>query len=167
MFRGRLWWILIERIGSIIVLLFRPPVEAAAQKAENNHADDGAGSVDENIGDHGGAAGDEHLVEFIGGGVEEDDEDGDGGFAPAPRARVAANGFADGAPEQGGEDGILREVTTFADGVMDGFDVCLGHVREEPMQQGFDQPGRMGVGFGIAGTKEDERHPGQGHKPVF
>jgi len=72
-------------------------------------------------------------VEFISGGVEKNDEDGDGRLAPAPGAEIAAEGFADGAPEQGGEDGVFREVRAFSNNVMNGFDVGLRHVREEPV----------------------------------
>jgi len=77
-------------------------------------------------------------MEFIGGSVEKDDEDGDGGFAPAPGAGILAHGFADSAPEENGEDGVFSKVCAFANRVVDGFDVSLRHVREQPMQEGFD-----------------------------
>ena len=79
------------------------------------------------------------MVEFIGGGVEKNDQDGDGGFAPAPGTRVAAYGLANGAPEQNREHGVFGEVRAFADDMMDSLDVCLGHVREQPVQEGFDE----------------------------
>jgi len=79
-------------------------------------------------------------MEFIGGGVGENDQDGDGGFAPAPGARVAAHRLANGAPDEGGEHGVFSEVRAFANDMMDGFDVRLGHVREQPVQEGFDDP---------------------------
>lgn len=106
-------------------------------------------------------------MEFIGRGIEKNDEDGDGGFAPAPGTGIAAGGFADGAPEQGGEDSVFREVSAFANDVVNGFDVGLGHVRKEPVQEGFDQPRGMGVGFRIAGAEKDEGHPREREKPVF
>jgi len=106
-------------------------------------------------------------VEFIRWGVEEDNEDGDEGLAPAPGVRIATGGFADRAPEQDGEDGVFGEVTAFANGVMNGFDAGVGHVREQPVEEGFDQPGGVRVGFGIAWADKDERHPGQGDEPVF
>jgi len=117
---------------------FWPPVEASSQGPENDHADDGAGGVDEDVGDECGAGGDEDLMDFVGGGVEEDDENCDEGLAPAPGAGVAANGFADGAPEEYSENGVFGEVRAFADDVMDAFDVSLGHVGEKPVQEGFD-----------------------------
>lgn len=110
-----------------------------AEQAEEDHANDRARGVDEDVGNHRGTSGDEHLVEFIGGGVEENDEDGDGGFAPTPGSRVAADGFANGAPKQQGEDGVFREVAAFANCVVDGVHERLRHVREEPVQERFDQ----------------------------
>lgn len=89
-------------------------------------------------------------MDFIGGGVEENDGDGDPGFAPAPGARVFADGFAEGAPEEDSEDSVFGEVRAFADGVVDGFDVRVSHVGEKPAQQWFDEAGRMLVGVGIA-----------------
>ena len=106
-------------------------------------------------------------MEFIGGGVEEDEEDRNGRFAPAPGAGIAANRFTNGAPEQSGEDGVFGEVTAFANGVMNGLDVRLGHVGKKPMQEWFDQPRRVRVRFSVTGADEDERHPGQRHEPVF
>ena len=69
----------------------------------------------------------------------------DGGLAPAPGARVAADGFADGAPKKDAKDGVFREMAAFANGVVNGFDVGLAHVREEPVQEGFDESRGVGV----------------------
>ena len=144
-----------------------PPVKPLSCGPQYHHADDRTGGVDEDIGDHRGAGRDEHLVEFIGGGIKENNEDGDGGFAPTPRTGVAAGGFADCAPEEGGENGVFREVTAFPNDVVDGFDGCLSHVRKQPVKEGFDEPGGMGVGLIVAGADEDQRHPGEGQKPIF
>ena len=133
---------------------FRPPVEAFSEGPKDKHADNGAGGVDEDVGDHGGAGGDEDLVEFIARGVEEDDEDGDGSLAPAPGSRVATHGLADGAPEKQTEDRVFREVAAFADGMVNGFDVRLRHVRKQPMQERFNQAGGMGVRLGVGGADE-------------
>ena len=144
-----------------------PPFETLPCGPKDKHADDGAGGVDKYVGDHRGTSRHEHLEKFIGGGVEEYDENGDGGFAPAPGARVATDGFAHCAPKQDGEDGVFGEVTAFANHMMNGFDVRLGHVREQPVQQGFNQSRGVSVRFGISGADKDERHPRQGHEPVF
>ena len=90
------------------------------------------------------------MVKFIGGGIKKNDEDGDGGFAPAPGARIAPDGFANGAPEEDGEHGVFSEVRAFAKHMMDHLDVRLSHMREEPVQERLNEPGRVGVGFGIA-----------------
>lgn len=73
-------------------------------------------------------------MKFIGGGVEKNNQDGDGGFAPLPRARVVWHRFAHGAPEQGGKDGVFGQVRAFAEEMMNGLDMRLGHMREEPVQ---------------------------------
>lgn len=123
------------------IFIFWPPGEAAAEKPERDHAGEGAAGVDENVGNHRGAGGNKHLVEFIGGGVEENDENREGGFTPVPWAGIAADGFANGAPQQGGEDGVFREMAAFAKDMVDGFDMGLRHVREKPVEEGFNQPG--------------------------
>ena len=107
------------------------------------------------------------MVELIGGRVEKNDEHGDRGFAPAPGTGVAADGFADGAPKQGGEDGVFREVTAFANRVVNGFDARLTQVGKKPMQKWFNQARGVRVGLRIGGADEDQRHPGQGHEPIF
>ena len=106
------------------------------------------------------------MVEFIGGGVKENDADGNGGFAPAPGAGVVPGRFAHGAPEEQGEDGIFREMSAFANDVVDGFDARLGHVREKPVQERFDNERRMLVRPGIAGAEKDQGHPKHRQQPI-
>src|SRR5690348_15657468 len=113
------------------------------------------------------AGGDEYLVEFISGGVKENDEHGDDGCAPTPRAGIAADGFADSAPEQEAENGIFREVTAFPKHMVKRLDVRLGHMRKEPVQERVDEPGGVGVGLRISGAEKNQGHPCQGHEPIF
>ncbi len=109
------------------------------EQSQSNHA---AGGVHDHVGDEGGAAGNPDLVEFVGGGVEEKDREGEAGFVPAPGASVVFPRLADGAPGEHGEEGVFRQVTAFAEEMMmELADVFLGHVREEPAHEGFEKEG--------------------------
>lgn len=117
---------------------FGPPVEGLAESPEGNHGAGGAEGVDEDVGEMRSAGRDVDLMEFVGGGVEEDDEDGSEGFIPAPGAEVVADRFAKGAPEEKREHGIFREVGAFAEQEVNGLDVFFCHVREEPVEKRHD-----------------------------
>ena len=122
--------------------MFEPP---ASDQPEQGQRGGAAGGIYQDIGKMAGAGGDKQLVDFIAGGVEKYAGQGEPGMVPAPRARRARAEPADGPPEEQGEDGVFGEVTAFAEDVMKGFDVRLRHVREEPVQEWFDQSRRVRV----------------------
>ena len=143
-----------------------PHLEFFTGEPEQGQADHAAGGVHDDIGDEGGAAGDVDLVEFIGGGVEEEDRQGEAGFIPAPGASVVFLGLADGAPGEKNKEGVFGQVTAFAEEMMQVADVLLGHMREEPADEGFKDPGGVVRGVGVAGGGEDDAHPHKQRQPV-
>jgi len=105
-------------------------------------------------------------MELISGGVERNDENGEKGILAIPRARIAADGFAQGAPEQEGEDGVFSQMGTFADDVHDAASGLFGHVRKEPVENGPDDARRMFIGGFITGSREDKAHPDDDGQPI-
>ena len=61
-------------------------------------------------------------MQFVTGGIQKDDGQGQSGLGPAPRARVVFHRLADRTPEQPGQDGVFGQVTGFAETVVNHLD---------------------------------------------
>jgi len=74
-------------------------------------------------------------MELIAGGVKKNEGERQPSLIPTPAAGAALRflRLADSAPEEQGEQGVFRQVTDFAENVVDEFDACLRHLRKEPM----------------------------------
>jgi len=132
---------------------------------EANDGDRRAAGVDQNIVDGRAAGGDERLVVFIRSGVEGRHEDGHAG---APPIGDFGRGFVlgDCTPEQDAEDGILCEVSAFADEEMNPVNSLHGHVREKVQQDRDEEPAGMLGGEGIRGGSENHGHPAEDRNPA-
>jgi hypothetical protein len=51
--------------------------------------------------------------------------------------------------------------------MVDFLDMPLRHLREEPVQKGFDEQRGVLVGPGVAGAGENQDHPRERWQPVF
>ena len=106
-------------------------------------------------------------MEFIAGRVKENQGERDAGFPPAPRAGIVFHRLPHGAPEQEHEHGVFGQVSALADEMVDFLDMRLRHVREQPVQEGFDEQRGVLVGLGVAGAGENQDHPHERRQPVY
>ena len=76
-------------------------------------------------------------MEFVARGVEENNGERQTGFVPTPFAGAAITflWLANGAPEQQGEQGVFRQMPSFAKQMMDEINIGLRHLRKKPMQE--------------------------------
>ncbi len=133
---------------------------------EREQADGAACGVNQHVGHPRRARGHENLVKFVGGGVEKDQEQGAADLGPGPRRQPALPGVQR-APEQERQHGVFGQMRAFADEMVDLLDVRLRHVREEPVQEGFNEQRGVFIGLRVAGTGENDSHPHERRQPEF
>lgn len=143
-----------------------PLLEFFTREPQKEQANTATDDIHHHIRNQCGAAGDVDLMQFIAGGVQEQDGQGETGFIPTPGAADVFLWLPDGAPCQHGENAVFHHVTTFAEEVVQFPDVRLRHMGKQPAHQRFKQRGRMPGGIGITGSGEDHAHPDEQRQPV-
>lgn len=106
---------------------------------EDKRAEDCADAVDQDIGGGTGSRWHEGLVKFVGGGVERCEAHGQAGEAPVPCVIGTQARGSEAAPDECGEDAILREMGAFSDDEDDGLNRFRREVAREPAQDGLEQ----------------------------
>lgn len=94
--------------------------------------------------------GHEHLMDFIAGGINKDDEQGDRGTPPRPRARLVFYRLVQRAPKQNRQQSIFGQMRAFADNQNNVLHARFGHLRKKPMQQRRNEARGMLIRMRIA-----------------
>ena len=122
---------------------------------------EGAGGIEEGVPGRGSSRGDERLVDFVEGGIGGSDEPGGEGPGPVPAGASAA----DSAKQEKVKDKVLREVSAFADEVVQVFELDMAEGVSQPGENTFEDGGGVGGGKGVRGREENEGGPEQGGPP--
>ncbi len=82
-------------------------------------------------------------MKLIARGVKKNNGQRESRFLPVPGTRMVFFWLAHRAPEQAREQRIFRQVSAFADEVMEVFDALLRKLRKQPVQKRLEDAGSM------------------------
>ena len=115
-------------------------------------------SVNANVREQRCSCGHKLLMKFVAGSVEKNDEQRAAHARPGPRRQFGVT-LAQGTENEQPQNGVFRQVTAFAEDMVDSLDFILGHMREKPTQERLDEKRGMLIGPGIGRGRKNNRHP--------
>ena len=148
--------------GNGLPLLVKPP-----NGPKQEHSGHRAARVNNHVSDPSLSVWDKKLMDFVTGCIQRHEQDGEARVGPAPRPPVVPNRFTQRSPQKQCEHRVFSQVGAFADKEDDIRHSMFRKMREKPMNDRRQNPGRMLKGHGVTRRGKDNHHPEQHREPIF